>query len=180
MKRLSILVKIISILGAYASIIWLFFEPGIEIFIVSISALTTIIGFAVPAQVKLAKVLDEYISKRLLSIKKIRKVTNSIPRVTENELFIKLENENAFCSSLTSRLVRIFGLRRELIPIIEPELISLIDDELEPLFNIGVGKCTLKDDKLKQFAVVALKLYEMVQVIENKLVQKHRKRFDFS
>ena len=180
MKKVTILVEIISTISAFASILWLFLAPGPEPFAASLVALTAILGIGVQAQVKLAKALDESLSERLLSIQEIRKVTDNIPRVTGDELFIKLQNDNEFLSSFTSRLLRIFGLRRELIPVIEPELINLIDDELEPLFNIGVGNYSLKNDKLKQFAMVAVKLAEMVRAIENKLTQEHRKRFDFS
>jgi len=179
MKKVTILVEIISTMGALASILWLFLAPGPEPFAASLIALAAILGIGVQAQVKLSKVLDESLSERLLSIQEIRKVTDNIPRVTANELLNKLESDNEFLTSFTARLLRIFGLRRELIPIIEPELISLIDNKLEPLFNIGIGNYTLKKGKLKQFAAIAVELAEMVRAIENKLTQEHRKRFDF-
>ena len=91
----------------------------------------------------------------------------------------KLKSDDEFLTSFTFRLLRIFGLRRELIPVIEPELISLIDDGLEPLFNIEVGKYSLKDGRLDQFATLAVELAEMVRAIEKKLTLEHRKRFDF-
>jgi len=180
MKKVTILVQIISTLGALATILWLFLAPGPEPFAASLVALTVILGIGVQAQVKLAKVLDESLSERLLSIQEIWKITNSIPRVSANELFMKLKNDNEFLTAFTHRFLRIFGLRRELIPVIEPELINLIDDELEPLFNIEVGRYFLKESKLKQFALVSIKLADMVRVIENKLTQEHRKCFDFS
>jgi len=180
MKKVTILVEIISTLSAFAAVLWLFLAPGPEPFVASLVALSAILGIGVRVQVKLARALDESLSERLLSIQEIRSVTDNIPRVTANELFLKLKNDNEFLSSFTSRLLRIFGLRRELIPVIEPELISLIDDELEPLFNIEVGRYFLKKNELEQFAIVAFKLAETVREIENKLTQEHRKRFDFS
>jgi hypothetical protein len=179
MKKVTILVEVISTLGALASILWLFLAPGPEPFAASLIALAAILGIGVQAQAKLAKVLDESLSERLLSIQEIRKVTDNIPRVTANELFKKLKDDKEFLGSFTSRLLRVFGLRRELVPVREPELINLIDNELEPLFDIGVGQYSLKEGKLKQFATLAVKLTEMVRTFEAKLMEEHRKRFNF-
>jgi hypothetical protein len=107
------------------------------------------------------------------------KVTSDIPRLSANELFNKLENDKEYLKSFTYRLLRIFGLRRELIPTIEPELVRLIDDDLEPLFDIEVGRYTLKKGKLKKFASLAVKLAKMVREIEEELTEEHRKRLDF-
>ena len=116
---------------------------------------------------------------KLTAIQEIMKVTSDIPRLTTNQLFNKFKNDNDFLRSFTNRLLRIFGLRRELIPMIEPELIRLIDDELEPLFDIEVGKYTLKNGKLKKFASLAVKLAKMVREIEKNLVEEHRNRLNF-
>ncbi len=177
MKKLTVLLEIISVLGALASILWLFLKPGPDAFAASLVALAAIFAIGVDAQIKLSKVLDESLSKRILSIQEIRNVTDNIPRLTANELFKKLRSDNEFLTSFTSRFLRIFGLRKELIPIIEPELVNLIDNELEPLFDIGVGRYTLKEGKLKRFATLAVQLAEMVRDIENKLTREHRKRF---
>jgi hypothetical protein len=140
MQIAIILAEIISTLGALGSILWLFLAPGPEPFVASLVSLGVILGIGVQAQVKLAKALDESLSERLRTIQEIRKVTENIPRVTADELLKKLKTDDEFLISLTMRLARIFGLRRELIPTIEPELINLIDDEFEPLFNLEVGK----------------------------------------
>ena len=179
MKKLTILVEIVSTIGAFASILWLFLDPGPEPFAASLLALVVILGIGVRAQVQLAKVKDESLSERLLAIQEIMKVTSDIPRLTTNQLFNKFKNDKEFLRSFTSRLLRIFGLRRELIPMIEPELIRLIDDELEPLFDIEVGKYTLKNSKLKKFASFAVKLAQMVREIEKNLVEEHRNRLKF-
>jgi hypothetical protein len=180
MEIIITLIQIISILGALASIFSLYLTPGPVPFGASIVAVGAIVAIGARAQSKLANVLDESLSERLRSIQEIRKVTINIPRVTADELLKKLKDDVSFLNSLEGRLARIFGLRRELTPIIEPELVSLIDDELEPLFNLEVGTCSLKRDKLKQFALVAVKLDERVRTIEIKLGKEYRKRFGFS
>lgn len=104
-------------------------------------------------------------------------VTNNIPRVPAGELFTKLSNDEDFCNSLTSRLVRLYGLRRELIPYLEPELIDLIDNEFEQFYTIGVGLYTFKNEKLHEFSVLTEKLTKTVRGIEKKLTDEHIKRF---
>jgi hypothetical protein len=56
MKKLTILVEIVSTIGAFASILWLFLDPGPEPFAASLVALFVILGIGVRAQMQLAKV----------------------------------------------------------------------------------------------------------------------------
>jgi hypothetical protein len=173
----TILVEVISTLGALASILWLFLDPGPEPFAASLVCLAVILGTGVQAQVKLAKIQDEALSERLNSIREFMQVTDDIPRAPADELLKKLGSDEKFRKSLTLRLVRLFGLRRELIPYLEPELIDLIDDEFEQFYIIGVGLYTFKNEKLHEFAIFAEKLAKTVRGIEKKLTEEHRKRF---
>ncbi len=178
-KKATILVEVISTLGALASILWLFLDPGPEPFAASLVCLAVILGIGVQAQAKLAKILDESLSERLHSIQEIKQVVDNIPRATVDELFKKLSNDEELRKSLTSRLVRLFGLRRELIPYLEPELINLIDDKFEQFYIIEVGKYTFRAEKIHEFAIFAVKIAEMVRVIEKKLTEEHRKRLGY-
>lgn len=173
----TFLVEVISTLGALASILWLFLDPGPEPFAASLVCLAVILGTGVQARAKLAKIQDEALSERLNSIREIMKVTDNIPRVSADELYLSLDNDEEFRKSLTSRLVRLFGLRRELIPYIEPEIIDLIDDEFEKFYTIGIGRYTFKNEKLHEFAIFAEKITKTVQGIEKKLTEEHRKQF---
>ena len=175
-KKISILVEVVSTLGALASILWLFLDPGPEPFAASLVCVAVILGTGVQAQIKLAKIQDETLSERLNSIREIMQVTNDIPRVSATELFKKLEDDEEFRNSLTRRLVRLFGLRRELIPYLEPELINLIDEEFEQFYVTGVGLYTFKKEKLNEFAVFVEKLANTVRGIEKKLTDDYRKR----
>ena len=178
MKKLTILVEIISTIGAFASILWLFLDPGPEPFAASLAALVVILGIGIRAQVQLSKIQDESLSERLLAIQEVMKVTTDIPRLTESQLLLKFKNDDEFLKSFTYRMLRIFGLRRELIPIMEPEIVSLIDEELEPLFDIEVGKYTLKEEKIKEFASVTIKLDKIVRRLEKELTKERRNRLN--
>ena len=176
-KKATILVEVVSTLGALASILWLFLDPGPEPFAASLVCLAVILGIGVQAQVKLAKIQDEPLLERLNSIREIMQVIHDIPRTSADELFKRLDGDEEFRNSLPRRLVRLFGLRSELIPHIEPELIDLIDNELEQFYIIGVGLYTFKKEKLHEFSIVAEKLVSIVWEIEKKLTEEYRIRF---
>lgn len=171
------LAEIISTLGALASIFWLYLDPGPEPFAASLLCVSVVLGIGVQAQVKLSKILDSELEKRLNAIKEFIYVIDDIPRLPIGELINKLEDDKEFSKSLTLRMVRIFGLRRECIPYIEPKLIDLIDNEFEQFYDIGVGSYVFKTTKLQQFAVFSEKLARKVREIENNLTIEHRKRF---
>ncbi len=175
-KKNIFLVEVISTLGALASILWLFLDPGPEPFAASIVCLGIILGTGVQARVKLAKIQDDALTERLNSIREFLQVTDNIPRVSADELFENLENDKEFCKSLTSRLVRLLGLRRELIPYIEPELINLIDGEFVGFYNIKVGTYNFKNEKLREFSIFAEKIAKTVKEIEKRLTEEHRKQ----
>ncbi|MBC8434327.1 MAG: hypothetical protein H8D96_20655 [Desulfobacterales bacterium] len=175
--KAAILAEVISTIGALASILWLFLDPGPEPFAASLVCLAVILGIGVRSQVKLAKMQDDALLERLNSIREIMQVTDDIPRIPADELLTKLNSDEKFCKSLTLRIVRLFGLRRERIPFLEPEIIDLIDNEFEPFYSIGVGLYTFKSEKLHEFSVFAVKLANTVRELERKLTEEHRKRF---
>ena len=177
MKTATILPEIISALGAFASILWLFINPGWEPFVVSLVTSLAILGVAIRAQLKLARVLDESLLQRLQSIQEIRKVTDFIPKTTAESLLNKLSTDANYLRRFSSIIQRLFGLRRELIPNLEPDLVTLIDNELEPLCAIESGGHEIKSEKLQELSILAIKLSEVVRLAEHKLTQEHRERF---
>jgi hypothetical protein len=176
-KKATILVEIISTLGALASILWLFLDPGPEPFAASLVCLAVILGIGVQAQIKLSKIQDDALSERLSSIREFIHAIDDIPRLTAEELEVKLKNDSELCKSLTSRLVSIFGLRREYIPYIEQELIDLIDNEFQQFYDIGVGSYKFNKEKIHEFAIFSEKLAKTVRDVEKKLIADYRKRF---
>jgi len=179
MKKATILVPVISSLGAMASMGWFFLDPGLEPFVAGLVCLTAVLVESVNAQIRLTKLQDEDLSKRLDSIRELKQVVDDIPRGSADELLKKLDGDTELCRSLTSRMVRLFGLRRELIPNLEPELIDLIDHEFEKFYIVEVGHCTFRRERLHEFAVFAEKITGVVRAIEKSLTDEHRKRFGY-
>jgi hypothetical protein len=111
------------------------------------------------------------------SLREIKSVTSNIPPdLDETELGNKLTVDPDFLGKLSGRLVRLFGLRNELIPFIEPEIVELIDRQLQPLYKIENGSYTFKPDKISELATFAHKARLLVTAIEEKLMNEYRER----
>jgi hypothetical protein len=176
-KKITILLEIISVAGALASILWLFLDPGPEPFAASLVTLGVILGIAVQAQIKLSKAIDESLEYRLNALREIISIVDNIPKVSIYDLSAKLYTDAEYCKQLASRLVRLFGLRRELIPYLEPEFINLIDNELAQLYVIELGTYTFKNDMVHKLIDFCEKVTKFVQTTEMKLTKEYRSRF---
>ncbi len=177
MKKAEVFIEAISVVSAVASIFWLYSSPGLEPLIATLGALVVILGIGVSAQVKLSKALDESLEKKLCAIREIRRVVSDIPGITRREFIQKLSTDDQFRRQLTSRLVRLLGLRVELAPYLEPELADLIDGEFEPLFIVELGQYTFKNEKIIEFINFSEKIVEMAKSIERNLTGRYRTRF---
>jgi len=176
-KKVTILLEIISVVGAMAAVLWLFLDPGPEPFAASLLAIGAILGIAVQAQVKLSKATDESLEHRLNALREIKNVIDNIPKVSNYDLSDRLYSDTEYREQLTSRLVRLFGLRRELIPYLDSKLVDLIDNEFEPLFVIELGRYTFKDDMVHKLIDFIEKVIKLVQTVETKLTEEYRRRF---
>lgn len=114
--------------------------------------------------------IDNSKFKALREIKFV--ISNIPPHLSRKELEDRLKNDQEFRESLAHRLVRLFGLRNELIPYIEPEIIDLIDKQLEPLFIIENGSYTLRTERNPEFAAFAENIKLLVAAIEEKYMKK--------
>ena len=94
--------------------------------------------------------------------------------LTTEELQSRL-SDNAFRKSMADRVVRLFGLRRELIPFIDHEFVELIDNKLGPLYVIDAGTYTLRDNCVEQFSATLVNLRDLSIRVEKKLVAEHEK-----
>lgn len=111
--------------------------------------------------------------KRFNAIVQIKKVLDNIPpKITTQELIEKLKNNSAFCSNLTGRMKRIFGIRTEQWLYIDPEISNFIDTNLTSLYEIGIGIYDFREEKLNEFAEYILQLREMIDSEEKKLIKK--------
>ena len=111
------------------------------------------------------------------ALREIKSVISNIPpHLSRKELEDRLKNDQEFQKSLTHRLVGLFGLRNELIPYIEPEIMDLIDKQLEPLFIIENGSYTLRTERIPEFAAFAENIKLLVAAIEEKYMKKIKDR----
>jgi hypothetical protein len=113
---------------------------------------------------------------RLAALTQILKVVDNVPPdLGLQELASKFASDEAFRKSLVHRLVRLFGLRTELIASLDRELVLFIDNALRPLFIIGVGQYELHPNKVSEFAAAAFELRALTQRVEQRLVAEYEK-----
>lgn len=119
--------------------------------------------------------LDD-LKKKFDAFREIKSVMANIPPdLTKEDLLSRVNNDNEFRSSLTHRLIRLFGLRNELIPFLPPEIAELVDLRFVPLFKIENGTYLLKPDKITQFAQFADEARMLMPTIEAKSVNDYKK-----
>lgn len=123
------------------------------------------------------QLLVDTLKNKFDALREIKSVIGNIPPdLNEEGLIERLSNDKVFRDSLTNRMVRLFGLRNELIPFIAPEFVDLIDTQLEPLFTIENGSFTFRPEKLQEFAVFADKSRLLASSIEVKLTEEYKKQ----
>ena len=111
------------------------------------------------------------------ALREIKSVLGNIPPDLNREALIeRLGSDDDFRNSLTGRMVRLFGLRNELIPFIAPEFVDLIDTQLTPLFVIENGRYTFRTEKVQAFAVFADEARLLVSSVETKLTEEYRRQ----
>lgn len=117
------------------------------------------------------------LQKKFNALIEIKSVLDNIPpNLNKDELREKLKNDSEFCKSLTGRLVRLFGLRNELIPYLDSEFVALIDSDFQKLYDIGIGHYNFKNEKIGEFVNFTEKIISLTHSLENKLRQKQEKQ----
>jgi len=116
------------------------------------------------------------LEKRLDALREIMSVVDNIPPdVGIAELQERFSKDPEFYKNLVQRLVRLFGLRTELTPYLDPNIRSFIDGTLRPFFMIGAGLFKMLPEKEKDFAYAAIELRQLVNRTEEKLIREHEK-----
>ena len=111
------------------------------------------------------------------ALREFKSVIGNIPPDLNKEgLIERLSNDNDFRNSLTLRMVRLFGLRNELIPFISPEFVDLVDRQVAPLFIIENGRYTFRQEKIQAFATFADEARLLAISIETKLTEEYKKQ----
>jgi len=135
------------------------------------------IGWRLSQKTYVRQLLVDTLKNKFDALREIKSVIGNIPPDLNKEgLIERLSNDDNFQNSLTDRMVRLFGLRNELIPFIAPELVDLIDTQLEPLFTIENGSYTFRPEKIQAFAIFADKARQLVSSIETKLTEEYKKQ----
>jgi hypothetical protein len=173
---LLLIPHILFIIIAFASICWLFLKPGWEPFIASLMALVTVAGIGLRAQIHQLKAINEHLQRKLYALGQIRAVVDNIPQGLEREEVLeRLKTDPNLRTRLTGRLVRLFGLRNEFIPYLEPEFVELIDTQFQPFYVIQTGTYTFREEKLEEFVVFMEQLPPLVLSMEKRLMQEYKK-----
>jgi hypothetical protein len=146
-----------------------------KIALLIVPLLAAYLGWKLSQKTYIKQLLVDTIKQKFDALREIKSVIGNIPpNLSKQELIERLESDSDFRRDLTGRLVRMFGLRNELIPFIETEFIDLIDNRLEPLFIIENGTYTFREEKIEEFANFAADARSLVVSIENKLTTEYR------
>jgi len=117
----------------------------------------------------------EHLDKRLNALRELKHIASDIPRsLTAQQLVDRMENEPDLLKSLKHRLVRLLGLRIELVPYLEESTIKLLDERFAPLFDTRTGRSDLRDGVIKEFASVCVDILKHVDQLEANLVETHK------
>jgi len=135
------------------------------------------IGWRLSQKTYVRQLLVDSLKNKFDALREIKSVIGNIPPdLTKDGLIDRLSNDDDFQKSLTDRMVRLFGLRNELIPFITPEFVELIDSQLEPLYRIENGLYSFRPDKLQEFAIFADEAKLLVASIETELTEEFKKQ----
>ena len=139
--------------------------------------LAAYIGWRLSQKTYVRQLLVDTIKNKFDALREIKSVIGNIPPDLNKEGLIKrLGQDDDFRNSITNRIVRLFGLRNELVPFIAPEFVDLIDTKLQPLFTIENGSYTFRHEKLEDFAIFADEARRLVSSIETKLTDEYKKQ----
>lgn len=172
-----LILRIIFTLAAIGSILWLYYEPGWESLTASLSAVATVAAIGVVEDIRRPKATNDHLQQKFFALREIKSVVGSIPPdLGYKQLLEKLKEDSDFRGTLTRRLVRLFGLRNELIPYIDPEFNQLIDTQFQALYIIRAGAYTFREDRMAEFARVAVRLRALTLSMERTLREEYDKR----
>ena len=135
-------------------------------------------GWKLSTQSERRKRKLEDLENRFNAFRELRAVIDNIPKgLSVEDLEKRLIKEPELLNSLKNRLIRLLGLRRELIPHLDEKMVSFIDQRFSPLFKTETGSCELKSGTLKAFAECCVEMVIETDSIEKKLVELYHKQF---
>ena len=120
----------------------------------------------------------EYLREKFSALREIKKVIGNVPPDLDRiQLLDKINTEKKFCEDLTGRLVRLFGLRNELIPGIDPSLVALIDKEMQPLYKIENGIYVFRETRTNKLVEFIMDIKSTLGLIEEKLISDYERYY---
>jgi hypothetical protein len=129
------------------------------------------LGWRLSASSQRAQRRLDRLNSRFSSLSQVMTVSDNVPPdLTGEQLVAKLENDEEFRDNLVHRLVRLFGLRNELIASLDRELVGFVDSRLRPLFVIRLGSYGLPPERVAEFGAAVSELRRLVQRVELKLL----------
>lgn len=134
-------------------------------------------GWRLSQKTYVRQLLIDTLKNKFDALREIKSVMGNIPPdLNKDALLERLSHDENFRNSLTNRMVRLFGLRNELIPFIAPEFVNLIEKKFEPLFIIENGLYSFRLEKLQEFAEFADNARVLVSSIETELIEEYKKQ----
>lgn len=135
------------------------------------------IGWRLSQKTYVRQLLVDSLKNKFDALREIKSVIgNTPPSLNKKALEERLTSDEDFRNSLTGRMVRLFGLRNELIPFIDPEFVELIDLKLTPLYVIENGRYTFRSEMIHDFASFAEEAIIVATSIENKLTEEYNEQ----
>ena len=133
------------------------------------------LGWKLSQKTYIKQLLLDNLKQKFDALRQIKSVIGNIPpNLSKKELIERLSSDSEFCKSLTNRLVRLFGLRNELMPFVDSQFINLIDTRLESLFMIENGAYTCREEKIEEFGNFAEEARSLAGSIEEELTQEYK------
>ncbi len=144
-----------------------------------ISLIAVWFGWALSKKSYVKEISLDNLRRKFNALRKIKTVLDNIPpNLSKEDLSDRLTRDAEFRKGLSERIQRLFGLRNELMPHIDPEFVEFIDEKFKSLFNIATGVYTYKEEKNDEFAAFLVEATTMADSIEKKLTKEYKRHFN--
>lgn len=107
------------------------------------------------------------------ALRKIRHVVENVPPDLEIGALRERLTEDKLRKGLSEDFVRLFGLRTELIPFLDSDIVDFIDNHLRPLYIIQTGTYEFREERVAEFAASCLQLRALARRVENRLSEEY-------
>jgi len=117
----------------------------------------------------------ELLESTFNSFREVRSLVDNIPPDLDEAALIEKLRDDKFKKNLSGRLVRLFGLRTELIPSLHAHFVDFIDNKFRYLYEIETGSYELRSDRINNFANACIELRTITLKVEKELNKNYEK-----